>query len=210
MSRAGTVDHTSPDVPSSPGAVRPESVGERLRALRVARGMSARDLARRLGISPSAVSQIERGVMQPSVSRLIAITDELDVPLTSVFDPSEGRASATPESFGLRRAEHEDAIVLDDGVTFRRISPIATPGVDYFESTYPPGATAHADPGFFRHEGYEVGTVVSGELTVDFDDERVILRAGDAISYPCSRPHRLHNTSNEPVVARWLIVHSPH
>jgi transcriptional regulator with XRE-family HTH domain len=37
------------------------------------------------------VSQIERGVMQPSVSRLIAITDGSDVPLTSVFDPSGRR-----------------------------------------------------------------------------------------------------------------------
>ncbi|WP_369676538.1 helix-turn-helix domain-containing protein, partial [Enterococcus faecium] len=124
-----------------------------------------------LGISPSAVSQIERGVMQPSVSRLIAITDALDVPLTSVFDPSGSQAPATPTSFGLRRAEHDAAIVLEDGVSFRRISPVATPGVDYFESTYPPGATAHGDAGLFRHEGYEVGTVVSGELTVDFDDE---------------------------------------
>ncbi len=200
----------SVDQPDASAADRAESVGERLRALRIARGMSARDLAARLGISPSAVSQIERGVMQPSVSRLIAITDELDVPLTSVFDPSSDQSPSTPTSFGLRRAEHDAGIVLDDGVLFRRISPVATPGVDYFESTYPPGATAHRDEGLFRHEGYEVGTVVSGELTVDFDDERVILRAGDAISYPCSRPHRLHNTSDEPVVARWLIVHGPH
>lgn len=201
MSRASAVD---PPELAAPG------VGERLRALRVARGMSARDLARRLGISPSAVSQIERGVMQPSVSRLIAITDELDVPLTSVFDASGPSGTATPASFGLRRAEQDAGIVLDDGVLFRRISPVATPGVDYFESTYPPGATAHGGADLFRHEGYEVGTVVSGELTVDFDDERVILRAGDAISYPCSRPHRLHNTSSEPVVARWLIVHGAH
>lgn len=206
MSRAPAVDPSELAAPEASGA----GVGERLRALRVARGMSARDLAGRLGISPSAVSQIERGVMQPSVSRLIAITDALDVPLTSVFDPSGSQAPATPTSFGLRRAEHDAAIVLEDGVSFRRISPVATPGVDYFESTYPPGATAHGDAGLFRHEGYEVGTVVSGELTVDFDDERVVLRAGDAISYPCSRPHRLHNTSDEPVVARWLIVHGSH
>lgn len=208
MTRAPAVDPPELDADRADSAT--EGVGERLRALRVARGMSARDLARRLGISPSAVSQIERGVMQPSVSRLIAITDELDVPLTSVFDPSGSQAPATPTSFGLRRAEHDTTIVLEDGVTFRRISPVPTPGVDYFESTYPPGATAHSDAGLFRHEGYEVGTVVSGELTVDFDDERVVLRPGDAISYPCSRPHRLHNTSSEPVVARWLIVHGAH
>ncbi|GAA1656460.1 helix-turn-helix domain-containing protein [Microbacterium flavum] len=212
MSRVSALD---PDLdPVDRAAVRVdaagEGVGERLRALRMARGMSARDLARRLGISPSAVSQIERGVMQPSVSRLIAITDELDVPLTSVFDSAGDEAADAPLSFGLHRAahaEHDDPIVLENGVTFRRISPIATPGVDYFESTYPPGATAHGGTELFRHEGYEVGTVTSGELTIDFDDERVVLRAGDAISYPCSRPHRLHNTSDEPVIARWLIVH---
>ncbi len=214
MSRLSAVDasHTAApaDAADRAAAGDGDGVGERLCALRIARGMSARDLARRLGISPSAVSQIERGVMRPSVSRLIAITDELDVPLTSVFDPSGAPARTGATSFGLRRAAHDTAILLDDGVAFRRISPVATPGVDYFESTYPPGATAHGEGGLFRHEGYEIGTVVSGELTVDFDDERVVLRAGDAISYPCSRPHRLHNTSSEPAVARWLIVHGAH
>lgn len=185
-------------------------LGARLRALRTARGISARDLAGRLGISPSAVSQIERGVMRPSISRLIAITDELEVPLTSVFDAATEPEVEAPLSFGLRRADHDNPLTLDSGVSFRRVSPIPTPGVDYFESTYPPGTAAHGGADLFRHEGYEVGTVISGELTIDFDDERVVLRAGDAISYPCSRPHRLHNDSSEPVVARWLIVHGAH
>lgn len=182
-------------------------VGERLRALRKARGIPARLLAERLGISPSAVSQIERGVMNPSVSRLIEIADALDVPLTSVFD--DAATVSTAPAFGLRRADHDTTVEIEGGVTFRRISPVPTPGVDYFESTYPPGTTAHGASGLFRHEGYEVGTVVAGELTVDFDDERVILRAGDAISYPCSRPHRLHNDGEVAVVAQWLIVHAP-
>ncbi len=36
----------------------------------------------------------------------------------------------------------------------------------------------------------------------------MILRAGDAISYPCSVPHRLHNTGTADAVAHWLIVHA--
>ncbi|GMA22390.1 hypothetical protein GCM10025864_01490 [Luteimicrobium album] len=46
-----------------------------------------------------------------------------------------------------------------------------------------------------------------GRLTVDFPDERVVLDAGDSITYACSTPHRLSNTSDEPAVATWLIVH---
>ena len=185
-------------------------VGVRLRLLRKQQGLSARALADRLGISPSAVSQIERGVLQPSVSRLIAITDALDVPLASVFDAKTdivAEVEATTGGFALQRADHASKVVLDSGVRFRRLSPGRTPGVDYFESTYPPGSTAHGDDELFRHEGYEIGTMTSGELTIDFDDERVILGAGDAISFPCSRPHRIHNTGAVDAVAQWLIVH---
>jgi transcriptional regulator with XRE-family HTH domain len=187
-------------------------VGTRLRALRTGQGLSARELAERLGISASAVSQIERGKLQPSVSRLIAITDALDVPLAAVFDvhadPLEEIVS-TAGGFALQRREQASAVVLETGVEFRRLAPGRTPGVEYFESTYPAGASAHAEDELFRHDGYEVGTMVSGELTIDFDDERVILRAGDAISFPCSRPHRIHNTGTVPAVAQWLIVHPP-
>lgn len=184
-------------------------VGERIRALRTARGISARTLAAKLGISPSAVSQIERGVLQPSVSRLIAITDALGVPLVAAFDPASDRPvePAGPSGFTLQRAGQSPDIVLDSGVSFRRLTPGTSPGVDYFESIYPPGTAAHGADGLFHHEGYEVGTVVSGELTIDFEAERVILRAGDAISYPCSVPHRLHNTGGVDAVAHWLIVH---
>ncbi len=184
-------------------------VGERIRSLRTARGISARALAATLGISPSAVSQIERGVMQPSVSRLIAITDALGVPLVAAFDPASDRPveAAGPSGFTLQRAGQAPDIVLDSGVSFRRLTPGTSPGVDYFESVYPPGTAAHGADGLFHHEGYEVGTVVSGELTIDFEAERVILRAGDAISYPCSVPHRLHNTGTADAVAHWLIVH---
>lgn len=203
MTQPTDVDHATP-------GEAPATVGLRVRELRQARGMSARALAKTLGISPSAVSQIERGVMQPSVSRLIAITDALGVPLVAAFDPASDQPvePAGPSGFTLQRAGQSPDIVLDSGVSFRRLTPGTSPGVDYFESIYPPGAAAHGADGLFHHEGYEVGTVVAGELTIDFEAERVILRAGDAISYPCSVPHRLHNTGTVDAVAHWLIVHA--
>ena len=49
-----------------------EGVGPRLRARREERGVSLRELARRLGVSPSALSQIETGKSRPSVGTLYA------------------------------------------------------------------------------------------------------------------------------------------
>ncbi len=66
-------------------AVTSESLGARLRELRQQTGVTLRELAG-LGISPSAVSQIERGVLRPSVSRLIAYVSALGVPLSAVFE----------------------------------------------------------------------------------------------------------------------------
>lgn len=187
-------------------------VGRRLREVRARAGVSVSELARRLGISTSAVSQIERGVMQPSVSRLIAMTDALGVPLATVFGPGGEQPAADgaePAGYTLSRAADAQPLPLGGGVTFRRLAPGDSPGIDYFESTYPPGSTATGKDRLFRHEGYEVGEVVSGELTIDFQHEIVVLRAGDTISYPCDVPHRLHNAGDEPAVARWLIVHPP-
>lgn len=202
-----TTPESAPDGAADPG------VGPRLRALREQRGMSARSLAVALGISASAVSQIERGVMRPSVARLIAITDALGVPLADVFDDRATDdqpntiAELTQAGFALTRSWQSSPVELESGVRFRRLSPHHTHGLDFFESTYPPGSAAHPSPELFRHEGYEIGTVTSGELTIDFDDERVVLGAGDSISYPCQRPHRIHNTSDIVAVATWLIVH---
>jgi transcriptional regulator with XRE-family HTH domain len=192
-----------------------QGLGARLRALREQRGISARALALTLGISASAVSQIERDVMRPSVARLIAITDALGIPLAEVFDDDQDHADQPNRiaelanaGFALTRSWQSSPVELESGVRFRRLSPHHTHGLDFFESTYPPGSAAHPASDLFRHEGYEIGTVTHGELTIDFDDERVILGVGDSISYPCDRAHRIHNTSDAVAVATWLIVHT--
>jgi len=223
-------------------ALTPESLGGRLRELRTASGVSLRALAARLGISPSAVSQIERGVMRPSVSRLIAYVGAIGVPLSAVFETGiekapEGSAGARAAEysaaeysaaefqavesgaaqrpdvpadqfqFAIRRSWEVAPLKLGGGVTFRRLSPVPTAGVEFFESTYPPNSMSNAHGELLRHEGYEVGTVTSGELTVEFDTDVVTLAPGDSITFPCSRPHLISNRS--PVVAAvatWLIV----
>jgi len=190
-------------------ALTPESLGARLRELRTGAGVSLRALAGRLGISPSAVSQIERGVMRPSVSRLIAYVGAIGVPLSAVFETGIEKPAEGQYQFAIRRAWEVAPIQLGGGVTFRRLSPVPTAGVEFFESAYPPNSMSNAHGELLRHEGYEVGTVTAGELTVDFDTDVVTLAAGDSITFPCSRPHLISNRSaTVTAVATWLIVNS--
>ncbi|HEY1706010.1 MAG TPA: XRE family transcriptional regulator [Trebonia sp.] len=205
-------------------ALANERLGARLRELRQESGLSLRAVAGRLGISPSAVSQIERGVMRPSVSRLIAFMNAIGVPLAAVFDAGlektpegslegdgTGQAGADgnvePLSYAIRRSWEVAPLKLGGGVTFRRLSPVPTAGVEFFESVYPPNSMSNTHGQLLRHEGYEVGTVTAGELTIDFDTDVVTLAAGDSIMFPCARPHLISNRSGSvTAVATWLIV----
>ncbi|MGA1813356.1 helix-turn-helix domain-containing protein [Frondihabitans sp. 4ASC-45] len=200
------------DEMSSVGQLDAEALGARLRVLRKGAGLTLRELADALDISASAVSQIERGVRRPSVSRLLAIVQVLGRPLADVFDPTgepeAGAAPSDPSGYVLARSGASKPVTLGTGVVFRRLSPATTTGVDFFESTYPAGGGATDLDTLITHEGYEVGTVTAGELTIDFPDERVVLRAGDSITFPCALPHRMGNTGTDDAVATWLIVHS--
>jgi transcriptional regulator with XRE-family HTH domain len=75
-------------VTTSDGAPSSDLLGVRLRAARQASGMSLRELARRLGVSPSFVSQIENGKSQPSVATLYSLSQQLDFSIDALFHES--------------------------------------------------------------------------------------------------------------------------
>ena len=71
-----------------------DGVGQRLRSERERHGLSLRELARRLEISPSALSQIETGRSRPSVGTLYAIVSELEMSLDELFGSQRTAAAA--------------------------------------------------------------------------------------------------------------------
>nr|WP_281360152.1 XRE family transcriptional regulator [Isoptericola halotolerans] len=196
----------------------PAQIGTRLRALRTATGRSLASVAQELGISSSALSQIETGAMKPSVTRLVELVTVLGVPMSAIFDdvgvraprPEEGGPQVTEPLAGVLVALGEDAAPaqLEQGVTYRRLSPAPLPGVTWFESTYPPGSSSSADGSMLVHTGYESGHVVSGVLTFEFSEGAVRLGPGGSLSFAAARPHRVVNDSEEVAVALWLTVES--
>lgn len=122
-------------------AVEPDypEVGERLRARRRERRLSLRDLAGRLGVSPSLISQIERGRAKPSVNTLYALVAELDVSLDELLfndawptePPAGSPASEGPPRAAAVRAgtpqpaEGADGIPLPAGLARREPVQVA-------------------------------------------------------------------------------------
>ena len=194
-------------------SARPDypEIGEQLRARRQELGLSLRQLAERLGVSASLISQIETGRANPSVSTLYQIVAELDVSLDELlFNERRGadRAAgeATPPAGPIQRGHDRHRIRLASGVLWERLTTVSEPGVEFLYVIYEVGGASSPNDTFQRHSGHEWGYVISGELkvTIGFSDH--VLEPGDSISLDSSTPHRLANMGDTPVHAIWFVM----
>jgi transcriptional regulator with XRE-family HTH domain len=204
-----------------------QDVGQGLRARREEQGVSLRELARRVGVSPSALSQIETGKSRPSVSTLYAIVSELRMSLDDLFGSIEAPASPTAarrraraasatgtgrgvaaaaEQGRVQRAGSRTAIELESGVHWERLTPTADPDVDFLAVTYDVGGASSHDGVLIRHPGREYGLVLTGELEVTVGFDTCVLGPGDSISFESTTPHRLRNAGDVPVEGVWIVI----
>jgi transcriptional regulator with XRE-family HTH domain len=197
---------------TNPNPDGPSDLGPRLRAIRIARGIGLRELARRLDLSPSSISQIETGKIRPSVRTLYALASEFGVTVDEVlFDepPMQGSsapASITPEpGLAVQRAADRPSIQLNSGVRWERLMFWGDEDVEFLEAIYEPGGASSPDDGLVRHNGHEFGHVLSGTLRVIVGFDEYVLGPGDSITFPSSTPHRLVNDGPETVRAIWVV-----
>jgi transcriptional regulator with XRE-family HTH domain len=181
-------------------------LGASLRAERLRQGLSLRETARRLGISASALSQIETGKAHPSVGKLFDIVNLLNVSVDGLL-AGDGMAARGDQGFvSLQRAGEHEILELESGVRWRRLTAGSYPGVEFLHVEYQPGGSSTGDDTFMRHAGQEFGYVLAGRLTIHVGFEAHELWPGDSISFPATTPHRLGNHGTEPAAALWCII----
>lgn len=193
-------------------------MGDRLRRARTARGLSLRTVARRLGVSPSLVSQVETGRAKPSVSTLYALANELGVSLDELLfvdaEPAlPAAAPVVPEPTSdplprdpVQRAGSRVRIGLGSGVQWERLTTESLRNVDFLHVTYEVGGASSPEDAFQRHQGQEWGYVLTGTLHVNIGFDEFILSPGDAITFDSAVPHRLSNRGSEAVRAVWFVL----
>ena len=238
---------TSPLVPRSPDDATAVNLGLRLRTARQKSGMTLRELARRLGVSPSFLSQIENGKSQPSVATLYSMAQTLDVSIDHLFEgtssapaPAEPDVAAPEEESGptpadeepepIRRSDlgsldhvWEDSgsmgrlsvtspgnrtrLVMDTGVVWEQLATNTAHQLDFIEIVYPPGSSSTNDERMLRHDGFEYGYLIEGELEVTFGFETFMLHAGESLGLNSSVPHLFRNLGSVPARGIWFVHH---
>lgn len=175
-------------------------MGRVVKQQREAAGFSLRMLATRSGISPSMISDIERGTKSPTVTTVVRLAQALGVSAAALID---GGTGPTPRIRVLRGGEGAGG---DDPAPWESLNP-ATPGsrIDFVRYQIPPAttlgpATAHA-PGTIEHMHVAAGTV-----RVTVGDETAELSAGDSCSCRADAPHGVENPDASVEALIYLIV----
>src|SRR6266566_7049029 len=127
----------APTSPAVDRAADASNIGARLRAERERLGISLRELARRVGVSPSLVSQIELDRVNPSVSTLYALVTELGMTMSDVFGDSRPGEPVVRQLRGgdglAERPETRRVINLASGVRWERLTPHSDPEVEFLQ-----------------------------------------------------------------------------
>lgn len=182
------------------GSADDSSVGTDIRALRKARGASLSDLANAIGRSVGFVSQVERGLSEPSIADLKRIAAFFDVTVGFFL----GHTPASPAEAGtiVRAGNRRRLGSAEQGLIEELISPDLGSPFEMVRSVFQPGAEL-AEP--FLRETQETGFVVEGRFEIEIDGTWFDLNPGDSFHVD-HQPMRWRNRGDRNAVVIWTIA----
>lgn len=163
--------------------------GQRLHALREERGWSLRELAQKSGLSPNALSQIERGNVSPTVSTLNRLAAALDIPITTFFEVGVGR-----EPVVFVKAGQRTRVPFVRGLLEGLGGELFAGHVEPFYLTLEAGGNSGPHP--VVHTGHEFVFCVRGTLEYTVENSVYQLEGGDSLLFAAHLRHRWRNPAS--------------
>lgn len=166
-------------------------VGERLRRVRENRGLSQRELARRVGVTNSSISLIEQNKVSPSVSSLKRVLDGIPISIADFFTLDLNRLDEGPF---YPHAQQPD--VGNGGIHYFLVGhDRANRQLCLLRELMPPGSDTGET--MLSHDGEEGGVVVRGRVEVQVGEQVRVLEAGEGYYFDCRLPHRFRNVGDD-------------
>lgn len=178
-----------------------QTLGQRLRALRDARGWTLDALAERSGVGRSTISLIERGESSPTAAVLDKLATALGVALAALFEPPRVDAAASP----LARADTQ-SVWTDPGTgyTRRQLSAAAPSPLQLVEVHFPAGQRLAYETAEREADIQQQIWLLEGQMSISLGAATWDLRPGDCLSMCLQEPVVFFNPGPGP--ARYLVA----
>lgn len=174
-------------------------IGNKIRRLRLQRGLTQEELADRCELSKSFISLLERDLTSPSLDTLSDILESLGTDLPTFFRNSGSEKMVFTG---------EDIFVKEDPDGIRGVIKWLVPSAQKNQmepilvEMGPGGETAEDDP----HEGEEFGYVLSGSIRIVLGDRSEKVRKDESFYFRPTAPHKLVNAGKTPCKVIWVAT----
>ena len=175
-------------------------IGKKIQNLRMERGLSVRKIAKMANITPSMLSQIENGLVNPSINTLRSIAQVLDAPLYSLFmEECTNDVVVHPETRLVIGSMSEQ------DVCYQLLTPDTKGNIEFCMMVIPPHCSSYRD--IKSHVGEEVAYICSGDcVELDLNGTHLALKVGDSVRIPSNVPHVWHNHTDVTVQVIFAIT----
>ena len=172
--------------------VENERLGNKIRKLRISKGINLTAFSKKIGKTPSYLSQVERGMASPSIMALREISKALNVPIF-YFLIDDKQQSAI-----VRKNERRILRFPASRLTYELLSPDVSHQIEMIRTRIEVGASSCSKP--LSHEDEECTLVMEGKMEIKIGDEFFILEEGDSIYYIASIPHKITSIGDKDLI----------
>lgn len=177
-------------------------IGSKLREWRLAARRTLTEVAEASNLSIGYISQVERGLANPSLETLKRLADVLGRTVGELF--VDGTSRIDTERYAVTRQGHRKKLHYPgSGIINELLSPDLRHRMEVIWVEAPTGATSGGHP--HSHEGEECGLVLAGQMAFWVGDDAITLGPGDSIYLDSTLPHRWEATGDDGLRAVWLI-----
>jgi len=173
---------------------------DKIRMYRKKKNMTIKELAEKAQITPSMLSQIERGLANPSINTMKVIAKVLDEPLFKFFVDDDNTANLVVKPQNRKRI----SLPNSKGIEYELLTPDLSGNIEFCQFTLNPKNTSADKP--MSHSGEEVALILQGVAHLIFDNSVVELHAGDSVRIPAETNHKWYNPGDEPMVLVFAIT----
>ncbi len=193
--QVATASHLSP----------PPAIGPKLKQFRLRENLTLHDLQAMTGISKSMLSQIERGVVNPTFARVWHLTQSLGIGVGDLLGDISSSLDRV-QTYEHLKVNKTPVMTSADGLCMTRIlSPIhQSLPFEWYEMIFKPGGSLRANA--HGNGAWEHQTVVRGSVIVEIGDKEVLLHEGETVRYSAEQPHGARNETAEEASVFLVVI----